>query len=112
MQLLKLVVFDVSIETCTAHSIRIVLMGDWAILAQTRMSGRNHTFLHDAPMMRGGAVIMCMISGKAPMTNLPQGAVIFVVVRRVLITLEAVWEGGERPGLLLLLTREEANVSL
>jgi hypothetical protein len=76
------------------------------------MPERDHAFLHDASMMRGGAVIMRMVSGKAPATNLPQGAVIFIVVRQVLVTLEAVWEGGRRPGSLALLTREEANVSL
>jgi hypothetical protein len=76
------------------------------------MPGRDHTFLYDASMMRGGAVIMRMISGKAPATNLPQGAVVFVVVWRVLIAFEAVWERGGRPGSLALLTREEANALL
>jgi hypothetical protein len=63
-------------------------------------------------MMWGGAVVICMVSSKALATNLLQGAVVFVMVRQILITLEAVWEGGGRPRSLTLLTREEANVSL
>jgi hypothetical protein len=61
-------------------------------------------------MMRSGAVIMRMVSGKTPATNLPQGAVILVVVGRVLITLEAVWEGSGGPGPFTLLAREKADV--
>jgi hypothetical protein len=80
MQLLKLVIFNVSIKVSTAHGIGIILVRNWAILAHARMPGGDHAFLHDASMMRGGAVVMCMISSKTPAANLPQGAVIFVVV--------------------------------
>jgi hypothetical protein len=71
MQLLKLVVFDVSIETHAAHGIGIVLIRDWAVLARARVPRGDHTFLHDASVVRGGAVVVCMISGKTPMTDLP-----------------------------------------
>jgi hypothetical protein len=54
------------------------------------MPGGDHAFLYDAPMMRSGAVIICMISSEAPMADLPQGAVIFIMVRQVLIVFEAV----------------------
>jgi hypothetical protein len=40
--------------------------------------------------MRGRAVVMHMVNGKTPATDLPQGAVVFIVVRQVLIALEAV----------------------
>jgi hypothetical protein len=71
MQLLELVVFDVSIETCAAHVIGIVLIGDWAVLARTRVPREDHTFSHDASMMRSGTVVVCMVSGETPATDLP-----------------------------------------
>jgi hypothetical protein len=63
-------------------------------------------------MMRGGAVVIRMISGKTPVTNLPQRAVIFVMIGQVLVTFEAVWKGSGGPGLLTLLTRKEVNALL
>jgi hypothetical protein len=81
MQLLKLVIFNVSIETCAAHGVGIILVRNWAVLAQTRVPGEDHTFLHDASMMRSRTVVIHMVSGEAPVTNLPQRAVIFIVVR-------------------------------
>jgi hypothetical protein len=63
-------------------------------------------------MMRGGAVIMCMVSSETPATDLPQGAVIFIVVRQVLIAFKTIWERGGRSGSFTFLTREEANASL
>jgi hypothetical protein len=71
MQLLELVVFDVSIKTHVAHGIGIVLIGDWVVLTRIRVPRRDHVFLHDASVVRGRAVIVCMISGKTPATNLP-----------------------------------------
>jgi hypothetical protein len=76
------------------------------------MPGRDYAFLHDASMVRGGTVVMCMVSGEAPMTNLPQRAVILVVVGQVFIALKAVREGSGRPRLLALLSRKEAETSL
>jgi hypothetical protein len=63
-------------------------------------------------MVRGGAVIMGVVSGKAPATDFPQGAVVLVVVGRVLIAFEAVREGGGGPGPLAFLTWEEVEASL
>jgi hypothetical protein len=105
MQLLKLVVLDISIETCTMHGIGIVLVGDWAVLTRTGVPRGNHAFSHDASMVRSGAVIVCMVSGKTPTTDLPQRAIIFIVVGRVLIALEAVWKGSGGLGPLALLAR-------
>jgi hypothetical protein len=112
MQLLKLVIFNVSIKVSTAHGIGIILVRDGAILSHIRVPRRYHAFTHDASMVRSGTVIMCMVSGKTPMTDLLQRAVVLIVVGRILITFKAVWEGSERPGPLMLLTREEANSSL
>jgi hypothetical protein len=53
-----------------------------------------------------------MVSSEAPTTDLPQRAVILVVVGQVLIALKAVREGSGRPRLLALLSRKEAEMSL
>jgi hypothetical protein len=71
MQLLKLVILDVSIETCTAHGIGIVLVRNWAVLTQTEMPRGDHTFSHDASVVRSGAVIVHVVSGETPATDLP-----------------------------------------
>jgi hypothetical protein len=63
-------------------------------------------------MVRSGTVIVHMVSGKTSAANLPQGTVILVVIGRVLVAFEAVWERGRRPGLFTFLTREEVNASL
>ena len=54
---------------------------------------------HDAPgkgtlVVGSGAVVMGVVSGEAPAANLPQRAVVFVVVGGLLIALEAVGEWG------------------
>ena len=105
----KLVIFHVGIKTRAAHSVRIVLVRDWAILARARVPGRDYTFPHDTSVMRSGTVVVRVVSSEAPATDLPQGAVVFVVVGQVLVTFEAVWEGSGRPGLLTFLTRKVVN---
>ena len=55
---------------------------------------------------------MRIVSSEAPMTDLPQRAVILIVVGRVLIAFKAVREGSGRPRLLALLSRKEAKTSL
>ena len=57
----------------------------------------------DAPgegalVVRSGAVVVGVIGGKAPATNLPKWAVVFIVVGGLLIAFEAVeeWSGGAR----------------
>ena len=52
---------------------------------------------HDAPgegalMVSGATVVMGMVSGEAPAADLPQGAVILVVIWGLLIAFEAVGE--------------------
>jgi hypothetical protein len=76
-----MVIFNVSIKVRTAHSIRIILVRDGAVLSHARMPERDHTFLHDAPMVRSGAVVICVVSGKTSVADLLQGTVVFVVVR-------------------------------
>ena len=48
---------------------------------------RNNAPVFDALMMRGGAIVMRVICGQAPATNLPQGAVTFVVVWGIFVAL-------------------------
>jgi hypothetical protein len=76
------------------------------------MPGRDYALPHDASMVRGGTVVMRMVSSEAPTTDLPQRAVVFVVVGQVFIALKAVREGSGRPRPLALLSRKEAEVSL
>jgi hypothetical protein len=63
-------------------------------------------------MVRSGAVIVRMVSSKAPATDFPQRAVVLVVIGRVLVAFEAVRERSGRPRLLTFLTRKEAKASL
>ena len=58
---------------------------------------------HDAPgegtpVVGSGAVVVGVVSGETPAANLPEWAVIFVMVGRVFVTLEAIrkWGGGAR----------------
>jgi hypothetical protein len=63
-------------------------------------------------MMRGRAIIMRVVHSKAPAADLPQGAVVLIVIGRVLVAFETVRERGGRPGPLAFLAREEAKASL
>jgi hypothetical protein len=80
MQLLKLVIFNVSIEVRAVHGIGIVLVRNQAILAQTRVPRGDYAFLHNASVVRSGAVVVCVVSSETPATDLPQGAVVLIVV--------------------------------
>ena len=58
---------------------------------------------HDAPgegalVVRSGAIVVSVVSGKAPAANLPKWAVIFVVVGGLLVAFETVgeWSRGAR----------------
>jgi hypothetical protein len=99
-----LVVFDVHIKACTVHGIGIVLIRDWAVLAQAGVPRGDYAFLHDAPVVRGGAVIMHMVSSEAPATDFPQRTVVFIVIGRVLVAFKAVREGSGGSGSFALLT--------
>ena len=47
------------------------MIGDQAVLAQTRVPRRDHAFLHDTSVVRGRAVVVHMIRGETSATNLP-----------------------------------------
>ena len=54
---------------------------------------------HDAPgegalVVGSGAVVVGVVSGEAPAANLPKWAVVFIMIGRLLIALEAVGEWG------------------
>ena len=51
---------------------------------------RNDAPVFDALMMRGGAVVMRVICGQTPATNLPQGTVTFIMVWGLFVALQAV----------------------
>ena len=78
------------------------MKGGGAVLACAWVPGR-----HDAPgegalVVRRGAVVMRVISGEAPAANLPQRAVVLIVVGGLFVALEAVGEWGRGAGALAL----------
>ena len=98
MQLLGHVVFYVSVKLRATHDIGIILKGSGAELACTWVPRRHNAPGEGALMVRGGAIVMRMVSGEAPSTDLPQRAVVFVVVGGLLVAFETVreWGGGTR----------------
>jgi hypothetical protein len=65
-----------------------------------------------ALVMRGGALVVRVTSGQAPTTNLPQWAVVFVVVGGLFVAMKAIgeWRGGL--GTLTFLSGEVADAFL
>ena len=98
MQLLSHIVFYVSVKLRAMHGIGIILEGSGAVLACAGMPRGNDASGEGTLVVGSGTVVMGMVSGEAPAANLPQRAVIFVVVGGLLVTLEAVgeWSGGAR----------------
>jgi hypothetical protein len=66
------------------------------MIPRARVPRWHKTVLFFALVVRGGALVMRVISGQTPTTNLPQGAIVFVVVGGLLITVKAIreWCGG------------------
>ena len=72
---------------------------------------------HNAPgegalVVRGGAIIMRVVSGETPTANLPKWAVVLVMIGGLLVALETVgeWGGGARA--FALMSGQVANASL
>ena len=94
MQLLSHVVFYVSVKLRATHGIGIILEGVGAVLACTGMPRGNDAPGEGTLVVGSGAVIMGVVSGEAPAANLPQGAVVFIMVGGLLIAFETVREWG------------------
>ena len=94
MQLLGHVVFYVSIKLHTMHGIGIILEGGGAVLTCTGMPRGNDAPGEGTLVVGSGTVVMGVVSGKAPAANLPQGAVIFIMVGGLLVAFETVREWG------------------
>ena len=112
MQLLGHVVFYVSVKLHATHGIGIVLKRGGAELACARVPRG-----HDAPgegalVVRGATIIVGVVSGETPAANLPEWAVVLIMVGRLLVALETVgeWSGGA--GALTLVSGQVANASL
>ena len=60
---------------------------DGAVVAGAVVPRGNDAPVFDTLMMRGGAVVVRMICGQTPATNLPQGAVTFIVVWGLFVAL-------------------------
>jgi hypothetical protein len=71
------------------------LEGDGAVVSRARVPRWHKTVLLSALVVRGGALVVRVISGQTPVTNLPQWAVIFIVVGGLLVAVKAVreWSG-------------------
>ena len=102
MQLLGHVVFYVSVKLRATHGIGIVLKGSGAELACAWVPRRNDAPGEGALVVRSSAIVVGMVSGEAPAANLPKWAVVFVMIGRLLVALEAVGEWGGRAGALAL----------
>ena len=62
---------------------------------------------HDAPgegalVVGSGTVVVGVVSGEAPAANLPKWAVVFVMIGRLFVALEAIREWGGGAGALAL----------
>ena len=68
--------------------------------------------LLSAGLVGCGALIMCMVNSEAPSANLPQGAVVLVMVRGLLIAMKTVGKVGRGLLMLMLGARERANATL
>ena len=104
MQLLSHVVFYVSIKLRAMHSIGVILEGSGVELACTWVPRGNNAPGEGALVVGSGTVIMGMVSGKTPVANLPQRAVIFIMVGGLFIALETVREWGGRARALVLVS--------
>jgi hypothetical protein len=78
----------------------------------TRVPRRHKTVLLLALVVRGGALVVRVVSSQAPTTDLPQWTVVFVVVGGLFIAVKAIgeWSGGFFA--LTLLGRKVANAVL
>ena len=72
------------------------MKGSGAVLACAWVPREHDTPSGGALVVRGGAVVMGVISGETPSANLPEWAIVFVMVWGLLVTFEAVgeWSGG------------------
>ena len=57
------------------------------MVAGAEVPRRNDAPIFNALVMRGGAVVMCVICSQAPTTDFPQGTVTFVVVWGLFVAL-------------------------
>jgi hypothetical protein len=94
------------------HVIEIVLEGDGTMIPRARVPRWHKTVPLFALVVRGGALVVRVISGQTPVTNLPQGAVIFVVVGGLFVTVKAIGEWCGGPFALAFLSGEVVNAVL
>ena len=78
------------------------MKGGGAVLAGAWVPRGYDALGEGALVVRSGAVVMGVVSGEAPAANLPKWAVVFVMIGRLLVALEAVGEWGGRAGALAL----------
>ena len=74
------------------------------------MPRRDKAALLSAGLVGSGALIVCVVDSETPVANLPQGAVILVVVRGLFVAMKTVRVGGRGLLMLALGAREGADV--
>jgi hypothetical protein len=82
------------------------------MIPRTRVPRRHKTVLLLALVVRGGAFIVRVVSGQTPAANLPQWAVILVVVGGLLVAVKAIGEWCGRLLTLTFMSGEVANAFL
>ena len=75
------------------------------------MPGRDKAALLSAGLVGGGAFIMHVVNGEAPAANLPQRAVVLVMVRGLFIAVKAIRVRGRGLFVFALGARERANTT-
>ena len=74
------------------------MKGSGAVLARARMPRRDNAPGEGTLVVGSGTVVVSVVSGEAPSANLPEWAVVLVMIGRLLVALETVgeWSGGAR----------------
>ena len=74
------------------------MKGGRAVLACAWVPGGHNAPGEGALVVGSGAIVVGVVSGETPAANLPEWAVVFVMIGRLFVTLEAVreWSGRAR----------------
>jgi hypothetical protein len=109
---LELVNVSVSVSLSAAHVIGIILERDGAMVPGARVPRRHEAVPLLTLVVRSGALIVRVVSGQTSAANLPQRAVVLVMVGGLFVTVKAVgkWSGGFLA--LMLLSGKVANAVL
>ena len=115
MQLLKLqlqVVKIIVVCGCAAHVIGVFLERNGAVISGAGVPGRDKATLFGAGLVGGGALIVRMVNGEAPVANLSQRTIVLIMARGLFVAVKAVGIRGRGLFTLALGARERTNTAL